>query len=158
ALALAAAEDHAVAPGDLAATLTLAAPHGYIRVFADEGRSMATLLGQVAAAHRDGQLAARQIPLGYLAAVLRASAPASLPPHAGRGQPAALPGLTEPLTARELEVLHLLATGAPNQRIPDALGVPLAPVKNHIPPVLGKLAAANRPEAVPRARQLGLIP
>jgi hypothetical protein len=57
------AEDHAVAAGDLAATLTLAAPHGHIRVFADEGPSMATLLGQVAAAHRDGQLAARQIPM-----------------------------------------------------------------------------------------------
>jgi LuxR family maltose regulon positive regulatory protein len=157
ALALAAADDPAAAAGDLAATLTLAAPHGYIRVFADEGPPMATLLGQVAAAHRDGQPAARQVPLGYLAAVLRASAPASLPPHAGLGQPAALPGLAEPLTARELQVLHLLATGAPNQRIAGDLVVTLATVKKHITHVLGKLGADNRTEAVARARQLGLI-
>jgi len=157
ALALAAAEDHTAAAGDLAATLTLAAPHGYIRVFADEGPSMAILLSQVAAAHRDRQPAARQIPLGYLAAVLRAAAPASLSPHTSRGQPAALPGLAEPLTARELQVLHLLAAGAPNQRIADDLVVTLATIKKHITHVLGKLGAANRTEAVTRARQLGLI-
>jgi LuxR family maltose regulon positive regulatory protein len=158
ALASAAAEDHAAAAADLAATLTLAAPHGYIRVFADEGPPMATLLSEVAAAHRDGQAPARQVPLGYLAAVLRASAPADLPPHTGRGQPAALPGLAEPLTARELQVLHLLATGASNQRIAGDFVVTLATVKKHITHVLGKLGAANRTEAVTRARQLGLIP
>jgi LuxR family maltose regulon positive regulatory protein len=158
ALALAAVEGQAAAAGDLAATLTLAAPHGYIRVFADEGPSMTALLSQVAAAHRDGQAAARQVPLGYLAAVLRASAPASPPPPAGRGQPAPLPGLAEPLTARELQVLHLLAAGAPNQQIAGDLVVTLATVKKHLTHVFGKLGAANRIEAVTRARQLGLIP
>jgi LuxR family maltose regulon positive regulatory protein len=157
ALALAASEDQAAAASELAATLTLAAPHGYIRVFADERTPMAALLSQVAAAHRDRQPAARQIPLGYLAAVLRSSAPASLPPHTGGGGRTALPGLTEPLTARELQVLHLLAAGAPNQQIADDLVVTLATVKKHITHVLGKLGAANRTEAATRARQLGLI-
>ena len=110
-----------------------------------------------AAAHRDGQPAARQIPLGYLAAVLRASAPASRAPETGPGGRTSMPGLTEPLTARELQVLHLLATGAPNQRIAGDLVVTLATVKKHITHVLGKLGAANRTEAVARARQLGLI-
>ena len=158
ALALAATEDHAAAAGELAATLALAAPHGHIRVFADEGPPMATLLGQIATTHRDRQPAARQVPLGYLAAVLRASAPASHAPETGRGGRTALPGLIEPLTPRELQVLHLLATGAPNQRIADDLVVTLATVKKHITHVLGKLGAANRTEAVTRARQLGLIP
>jgi ATP/maltotriose-dependent transcriptional regulator MalT len=57
----------------------------------------------------------------------------------------------------ELEVLHLLASGAPNQRIADDLVVTLDTVKKHVTHVLGKLGAANRTEAVTRARQLGLI-
>jgi LuxR family maltose regulon positive regulatory protein len=149
ALALAATGDRAAAAEELAGTLALAAPQGYVRVFADEGPPMAALLSQVAAAHRDGQPAARQVPLGYLAAVLRACAPASQAPG--------VPGLVEPLTARELEVLHLLAAGAPNQRIADDLVVTLDTVKKHVTHVLGKLGAANRTEAVTRARQLGLI-
>jgi ATP/maltotriose-dependent transcriptional regulator MalT len=123
-------------------------------VFADEGPPMAALLSQVAAAHRAGQPAARQVPLGYLAAVLRACAPAS---QASETRQTPTPGLAEPLTARELEVLHLLAAGAPNQQIADDLVVTLDTVKKHVTHVLGKLGAANRTEAVARARQLGLI-
>jgi LuxR family maltose regulon positive regulatory protein len=152
ALALAAAGDQAAAVQDLAGTLALAAPQGYVRVFADEGPPMAVLLGRVAAAHRDGDPAARQVPLGYLAAVLRACAPATRP----AGQ-TAIPALPDPLTARETQVLHLLASGAPNQRIADDLVITLDTVKKHITHVLGKLGAANRTEAVTRARQLGLI-
>src|SRR5262249_29065649 len=157
ALALAATSGQAAAE-ELAAALTLAAPQGYIRMFADENPPITTLLGQVAAAHRDGQPAARQIPLGYLAAVLRTSAPASRAPQTGPGGRTSTPSLPEPLTTRKLQVLHLLATGAPNQRIASDLVVTLATVKKHITHVLGKLGAANRTEAVARARQLGLIP
>jgi LuxR family transcriptional regulator, maltose regulon positive regulatory protein len=149
ALALAAAGDRPAAAQDLAGALAQAAPQGYIRVFADEGPRMAALLTQVAAAHRQGQPAARQVPLSYLAAVLRASAPAT--------RPSEVPALAEPLTARELEVLQLLAVGAPNRRIADDLVVTLDTVKKHVTHVLGKLGAANRTEAVTRARQLGLI-
>src|SRR5262249_37326229 len=99
---------------ELARTLAQAAPQGYVRVFADEGPPMAALLGQVATAHRDGQPAARRVPLGYLAAVLRACAPASRAPETGRSGRTSIPGLTEPLTAREMQVLYLLAAGAPN--------------------------------------------
>ena len=71
---------------------------------------------------------------------------------------AAPPGLAEPLTGRELEVLRLLATGRSNQRIAHDLVVALDTVKKHVTHVLGKLGAANRTEAAARARQLGLIP
>ena len=71
---------------------------------------------------------------------------------------AALPGLAEPLTGRELEVLRLLAAGSSNQRIARELFVSLDTVKKHVTHVLGKLGAANRTEAAARARQLGLIP
>ena len=69
-----------------------------------------------------------------------------------------MPGLVEQLTARELEILRLVAAGTPNQRIADQLVVTLDTVKKHITHLLGKLGAANRTEAVARARQLGLIP
>src|SRR5262249_22274279 len=153
--ALAATGGQSAAAEELARTLTLAAPQGHVRVFADEGPPMAALLGQVAAAHRDGQPAARQVPLGHLAAVLRACAPPSGPPRSSRGSRTTILGLTEPLTARETQVLHLLAVGAPNQQIADDLVVTLATVKKHITHVLGKLGAANRTEAASRARQLG---
>src|SRR5262249_36040443 len=157
ALALAASGAEAGAVDALAEALTLACPQGYVRVFADEGPPMAALLGQVATAHRDGRPAARQVPLGYLEAVLGACAPASRAPETGRSGRTSIPGLTEPLTAREMQVLHLLAAGAPNQRIAGDLVVTLATVKKHIPHLLGKLGAANRTEAAARARQLGLL-
>ena len=157
ALALAASGDHAAATGELAAALTLGAPQGHIRVFADEGPPMAAPLRLVAAAHRDGQRAARQVPLDYLAAVLRACVPAGGAPTADRNAGTATPGLVEPLSARETQVLGLLAAGSPNQRIAEDLVVTVDTVKKHVTHVLGKLGAANRTEAVARARQLGLI-
>ena len=69
-----------------------------------------------------------------------------------------MPGLVEQLTSRELEVLGMLAAGKPNQAIASELVVTLDTVKKHVSHVLAKLGAANRTEAVVRARELGLIP
>ena len=69
-----------------------------------------------------------------------------------------MPGIVEPLTGRELEVLEMLAAGRSNQAIAGQLFVSLDTVKKHVGHVLAKLGAANRTEAVARARQLGLIP
>jgi len=118
---------------------------------------MAALLRLVAAAHRDGQRAARQVPLGYLASVLRACGRPDGEPGTGRGAGPTAPGLVEPLSAREMQVLGLLAAGSPNQRIAEDLVVTVDTVKKHVTHVLGKLGAVNRTEAVARARQLGLI-
>ena len=151
ALALAAAGDEAAAVTTLAGALTLACPQGYVRVFADEGPPMAALLGRLIAAQRTGQAAA-DVPLGYLARLQRAFAP---------GPPArdpVLPGIVDPLTGRELEVLRMLAAGRSNQAIAGELVVTLDTVKKHVGHVLGKLGAANRTEAVARARELSLIP
>ena len=158
ALALAAAGEETAAVGALAGALTLACPQGYVRVFADEGPPMAALLGALVAAQRAEQAAARGVPLGCLARVLRAFGGKDAAEGAGRGAAAAVPGLVEQLTARELEVLALLAAGAPNPRIAEQLVVSLDTVKKHVSHLLGKLGAANRTEAVTRARQLGLIP
>jgi LuxR family maltose regulon positive regulatory protein len=157
ALALAAAGQEARAVDVLAAALTLACPQGYVRVFADEGPPMAALLGRLVAAQKADQAAARGVELGCLARVLRAFGGKDDAQGAGRDA-AAVPGLAEQLTARELEVLVLLAAGMPNPRIAGELVVTVDTVKKHVSHLLGKLGAANRTEAVTRARQLGLIP
>jgi LuxR family maltose regulon positive regulatory protein len=157
ALALAARGDHASALGALAEALALARRHGYVRVFADEGAPMRALLTQLSAVRPGQQHAAGRIDPGYLAALVRACGQSDAVPPRTLAVGAA-PGLIEPLTGRELEVLRLLAAGRSNQRIAHDLVVALDTVKKHVTHVLGKLGAANRTEAVARARDLGLIP
>jgi LuxR family maltose regulon positive regulatory protein len=156
ALALAAAGGDRTAGGDRAAgalteALRLACPQGYVRVFADEGAPMHALLTRLPAAPPG-------VDPGYLAALIRACGQAGAAPRARRAAAAAPPGMAEPLTDRELDVLRLLAAGRSNQRIAHDLVVALDTVKKHVTHILGKLGAANRTEAVARARQFGLIP
>jgi LuxR family maltose regulon positive regulatory protein len=155
ALALAASSQATDAVTVLAGALTLAGPQGYVRVFADEGPPMAALLGRLIAAQRagPGSQAAAGVPLGYLARLRDAFGAGPAAPRA-----AAVPGLVDPLTGRELEVLQMLAAGKSNQAIAGELVVTLDTVKKHVSHVLGKLGAANRTEAVTRARELGLTP
>ena len=155
ALALAATGDEDAALTALASALTLACPRGYVRLFTDEGPPMAALLGRLVAAQRAGQAAA-EVPLGCLARLQRAFGAGRAAPDAGQGS-AAVPGIVEPLTGRELEVLVLLAAGRSNQAIAGQLVVTLDTVKKHVGHVLGKLGAANRTEAADRA-PAGLIP
>jgi NarL family two-component system response regulator LiaR len=61
------------------------------------------------------------------------------------------------LTARELEVLRLLAEGRPNREIAAALVISERTVKFHVSSILRKLHAANRTEAVAVAAQQGLV-
>jgi LuxR family maltose regulon positive regulatory protein len=67
------------------------------------------------------------------------------------------PGLVEPLTERELEVLRLVAAGRSNRQIAGELYLALGTVKTHVHSISGKLGAANRVEAIVRARELGLL-
>ena len=122
-----------------------------MRVFADEGSPMAALLGKLIAAQRTGHVAAA-VPLGYLARLRRAL-------HTGQTAPdPGLSGLIDPPTGREQEVLTMLAAGRSNQAIARELVITLDTVKKHVGHVLDKLGAANRTEAVARARELSLIP
>lgn len=69
----------------------------------------------------------------------------------------AAPPLSEPLTARETEVLQLLARGRLNKEIAVALKISERTVKFHVSAILGKLGAGNRTEAVRVAAQRGLV-
>jgi DNA-binding NarL/FixJ family response regulator len=63
----------------------------------------------------------------------------------------------EPLTAREIQVLELLAEGLPNKSIAARLGISDQTVKFHVSSIYGKLGAANRTDAVRKAVGRGLV-
>ena len=135
----------------LAQAVHLAAPEGSIRRFVDEGTPIAELLSQF----REQKPQTEDLP--YLEILLRAfnqirsthreSKPSSQPPRP----------LLDPLSAREQEVLHLLARGASNQDIAGTLVVALDTIKHHVSNILSKLEVTNRTQAVVRARALGLL-
>lgn len=73
------------------------------------------------------------------------------------GDPGDNDEFAEALTAREIEVLELLAEGLPNKAIAVRLGISDQTVKFHVASISGKLGAANRTDAVRRAVRRGLI-
>ena len=70
---------------------------------------------------------------------------------------AAQPSGTSPLTAREVEVLGLLAEGASNKDIARQLGISVHTAKFHVGSVIDKLDAVGRTDAVAHAARLGVI-
>lgn len=65
--------------------------------------------------------------------------------------------LSEALTPREFQVLHLLSEGLSNKQIAKRLEVSEHTAKFHVATILSKLGVESRTEAVVRAAQLGLI-
>jgi DNA-binding NarL/FixJ family response regulator len=65
--------------------------------------------------------------------------------------------IDEPLTAREVQVLELLAEGLSNKGIAARLGISDQTVKFHVAAIAGKLGAANRTETVRLAVRRGLL-
>ncbi len=143
----------------LAEALRLGAPEGYLRVFLDEGAPMAALLGTLATSLAQAQtLATAPLARAHLDRLIQAFRRQGQPVLA-RPRPGGVmaPGLVRPLSARELQVLKLLADGMSNQAIAERLVISLDTVKRHVTHVLDKLGAANRTQAVSRARDLGLL-
>lgn len=71
---------------------------------------------------------------------------------------AAADALREPLTPRELEVLHALAAGLGNKAIAAQLHISEHTAKFHVGQILAKLDAGSRAEAVSIAMRRGLVP
>ncbi|MCB0063554.1 MAG: hypothetical protein KDE19_15635 [Caldilineaceae bacterium] len=67
------------------------------------------------------------------------------------------PGLVETLSAREREILSLIAAGQKNQEIADVLMISLNTVRYHTKNLYGKLGVNKRTQAVARAQELGLL-
>lgn len=139
--------DTDVAVQVLSDALAMAAAGGFIRIFVDEGRPMTELLPEVAA---------HGIMPDYIEKLLEAFDDEGLTREEASYRPTTQP-LIEPLSERELEVLHLVAQGLSNREISDRLFLALSTVKGHNQRIFGKLAVQRRTEAVARARELGLL-
>jgi LuxR family maltose regulon positive regulatory protein len=139
--------------------LALAAPEGYARIFLDEGGPMRALLtalrARLAAQARNALGQAPEHIAAYIDDLLAAMRPQADATPAAGGCPEEP---TEMLSGREIEVLSLIAGGASNQTIAEALVISIGTVKSHINHILGKLASRSRTEAVARARERGLLP
>ncbi len=131
-------------------SLTLAEPEGYVRLFVDEGAPMWQLLSAAAAR---GTLPDYT---GKLLAALTIEQPTGSSKSASPSAPAAHP-LIDPLSQRELEVLHLIAQGLSNQAIGARLFLALDTVKGHNRRIFDKLQVQRRTEAVAKARSLNLL-
>jgi LuxR family maltose regulon positive regulatory protein len=125
--------------------LTLAQPGNFILTFVDEGEPMRHLLREAKPVVR--RSSRRKGLTAYVDRLLLA-----LGEKVEKAN-----GLTEPLTAREKEVLQLLVQGATNRQIAVRLAVSAGTVKAHTNHIFGKLGARNRTEAAARARELALL-
>jgi DNA-binding NarL/FixJ family response regulator len=67
------------------------------------------------------------------------------------------PGVEDPLTSREVQVLELLAEGLSNKSIAARLAISDQTVKFHVASICGKLGALNRTDALRRAIRRGLV-
>ena len=120
--------------------VTLAEPEGYVRVFADEGPPMASLL-RAAAKHGTTR--------NYVRRLLAAA-------NEARPDSPVRQALIDPLSERELDVLRLLGTELDGPAIARELMVSLNTVRTHTKNIYAKLAVTNRRAAVRRGAELGL--
>jgi LuxR family maltose regulon positive regulatory protein len=121
--------------------LTLAEPERHVRLFVDEGQRMTALL---TVAGEKG------IAPEYVARLLDAARPAGHSTLAPKG-------MVEPLSARELDVLRLLATDMDGPSIAAELIVGVSTVRSHTKSIYAKLGVHSRRAAVRRASELGLL-
>jgi LuxR family maltose regulon positive regulatory protein len=152
ALALERQGQAATALSVLKRAVKLARPGGFIRVFADLGPPMQTMLLRLAYQ-------------GYATETVRCIL-AAFPEvrqkneirDTGSQVLAANAGLVEPLTSRELEILIWLRERLSNKEIAHLLGLSTLTVKRHTANLYGKLGVNRRWDAVISAEALGLLP
>jgi LuxR family maltose regulon positive regulatory protein len=125
--------------------LRVAEPEGYVRSFVGEGAPMATLLEALAGAH-PGWAYPRRLLETYDVTV---DAPT---PDREQAQ-----DLVDPLSARELHVLRLLATDLDGPAIARELVVSLNTLRTHTKNIYAKLGVNSRRAAVSRASELDLL-
>ena len=133
--------DSPAAVTSLQRALTLSEPEGYVRIFVDEGRPMASLL-RALAKHGIAPSYVRRL----LAAVDKTQETAPIQRT-----------MIEPLSERELDVLRLLGSDLDGPDIARELVVSLNTVRTHTKNIYAKLGVNNRRAAVRRAQELDLL-
>jgi LuxR family maltose regulon positive regulatory protein len=144
--------------------LALGEPEGYRRVYLDEGWQLADLLRQCRTMQQEsgGHFPSLAFIDSLLEAIPRAEARQEFDQRTAEHRPAPTTarledGLPISLSAREMEVLALIAEGKSNQEISAELYLALNTVKRHVYNIFAKLEVKKRTQAVAKARQLGLI-
>ncbi|MGE5222118.1 MAG: LuxR C-terminal-related transcriptional regulator [Omnitrophica WOR_2 bacterium] len=162
-------EQDSLAEADRA--LELAEPEGFISIFVEEGQPVAGILAALLERGSPETVQPdRILRISFIRRILDA--------FPGKGSPQATQGKklaantppageavageeplapVEPLTARELEILQLIAAGDSNRAIAERLIITVSAVKKHASNILGKLGASSRTQAVARARQAGIL-
>ncbi len=136
--------DQHTALAALERALLLAEQEGYVRLFLDAGPPLASLLAAYAA---QGTQPVSQQVHHLLAAFSQPDAPAPTHPTPNVSE-------IEPLSARELDVLRLLATEMSGPEIARELSVSLNTVRTHTKNIYSKLGVSTRRAAVRRAADL----
>jgi LuxR family maltose regulon positive regulatory protein len=140
--------------------LALAKPGGFVRLFIDEGLPMAALLAQSVERRAQNDSSRRYAErllsvFPQTQSVERRAQSDDIP--ALRSTLERSSALIEPLSAREREVLQLIAEGLSNQEVAARLYLSLHTVKVHARNIYAKLAVTNRTQAVARGRALGIV-
>lgn len=133
--------------------LTMAEPGGFIRIFVDEGMGMYRLLSEIVKNEKMPKIYLSKLLAAFEADELKMKSELNKGPRLVQSNKS----LIEPLSGRELEVLHLIAQGLSNLEISEQLFISLTTVKGHNRSIFDKLQVARRTEAVALARKLGLL-
>jgi LuxR family maltose regulon positive regulatory protein len=123
-------------------SLRLATPEGFVRIFLDEGKPLLDLLPK-----------ARPAAPEFVDLLLGQNQPEGESPRFASTRIEQLP---DPLSEQEIRVLKLIVAGKSNQQIADELVITVGTAKWHVHNILRKLGAGNRPQAIARARELGI--
>jgi LuxR family maltose regulon positive regulatory protein len=161
ALTLQAQGNGAAALERLKECLVQAEPEGYLRLFLDEGKSMQLLLEKFVSwiEKKDPfqNQKTEQILMAFAQKILAAYPDRGTNRVSIQNHPSNFLNISEALSARELDVLRLIAAGLSNQEIARELVVAPSTVHWHTKNIYGKLNVHNRTQASWHARQLGLV-
>lgn len=125
--------------------LVLAEPQGFVRIFLDKGNPIVHLLKEASRRNIAADYAIKLLNL------IDTDTQPDVPEHS----PSSL--LVDPLSDRELEVLHLMAQDLSYKEIANQIVVSLNTVRTHVKNIYSKLMVHKRSEAVAKARELNLL-
>lgn len=139
--------------------LAMAEPEGYVRTFLDEGEPVRLLISEVSSAIANSTADSSRL-LAYTDRLLSSfNITIRTPPNQPiSNQQSTINNLVDPLSERELEVLHLIQAGFNNQEIAEHLVIAVSTVKSHINNLYSKFGVHSRTQAIAIARDLGLFP
>jgi LuxR family maltose regulon positive regulatory protein len=141
------------------AAVELAEPAGWVRVFIDEGEVISSLLVAAYANGPDLDTPADRFAMS-LVSLLRGGPKVQTDDEDDANEEGESGdfGLTGRLANRELDILTMVGGGLRNREIGDRLGLTEGTVKWYMQQIYDKLGVRRRPQAVLRARQLGILP